>query len=413
MPATTCSRGGARLPFRGVPTLPSSPRRLAPFFSDRRYDDGFPDRNEIFGGLFVNAGDPAWFATIDAMTIDSNDHVGGFRETLTTGYGRGLGCDGVFLDTIDTAAPNSYTNAGSPNESKFEWTAPGILALMGRLRQTYPNHIILQNRGLFFFDPEFPHYAFTTRGSIDFALFESYRLSSDASQPINPYFYPDNRYNVAPKLMAEANRPDGFRVLSLGYATAPTVPPETLLGMSTVGFDSLIEDIRVTEALAGFRHYLTDASVTLVNSFVTDHADLTDHVAPAWTSTYNPRISMIPTEAAPRVGIQQVIPGRAQVTVRWDVALDMNRVKYALYYQTAPFDFAADPKLAAATRVELVPQVPAAYTGGVGPDRFPYEAVVDGLTPGTLYYLLIRAFDSSPDANEEANTVVLTATPTN
>jgi len=375
--------------------------------------DGFPDRNEIFGGLFVNAGDPNWFTTIDGMTIDSDDHVGGFRETLTTGYGRGLGCDGVFLDTIDTAAPNSYTNAASSNESKFEWTAPGILALMRRLRQSYPNHIILQNRGLFFFDPEFPHYAFTTRGSIDFALFESYRLSSDASQPINPYFYPDNRYDVAPKLMAEANRPDGFRVLSLGYATAPTVPPETLLGMSTVGFDSLIEDIRVTEALAGFRHYLTDASVTLVNSFVTDHADLTDHIAPAWTSTYNPRISMIPTEAAPRVGIQQVIPGRAQVTVRWDVALDMNRVKYALYYQTAPFDFAADPKLAAATRVELVPQVPAAYTGGVGPDRFPYEAVVDGLTPGTLYYLLIRAFDSSPDANEEANTVVLTATPTN
>ena len=151
--------------------------------------------------------------------------------------------------------------------------------------------------------------------------------------------------------------------------------------------------------------------MTLVNAFVTDHADLSDHTAPVWTSTYNPRISMIPTEPAPRVGIQQVVPGTGQLTVRWDVALDMNPVKYALYYQTAPFNFTGDPKLTGATRIELTPQVPAAYLSGVGPDRFPYEAVVGGLTPGTLYYLLIRAFDTSPSANEETNTVVLTATP--
>jgi hypothetical protein len=374
--------------------------------------DGFPDRNEIFGSLFVNAGDPKWFTAVDAMTLDSPDGAPGLRETLTTTYGRGLGCDGVFLDTIDTAAPNQYTDAASNNESKFEWTAPGFSAFIDRVRHSYPDRLLLQNRGLFFFDPQYPHYAFTTRGNIDFVLFESYRLSSNAAQPIDPFFYPDNRYDVAPKLMAEANRPDGFRVLSLGYATAPSVPPETLLGTSSTGFDSLLEDIRVTEALAGFRHYITDASVTLVNAFVTDHADLSDHTAPIWTSTYNPPTGPTPTEPSPRVGIQAVVPGPGQLTVRWDVALDMNPVKYALYYQTKPFDFTADPKLAAATRVELVPQVPTTYAMGVGPDRFPYEAVVGGLTPGTLYYLLIRAFDTSAAANEDANTVVLTATPT-
>lgn len=150
----------------------------------------------------------------------------------------------------------------------------------------------------------------------------------------------------------------------------------------------------------------------LVNGFVTDHADLADHTPPNWTSTYNPRTGPTPIEPAPRVGIQEVVPGRRQLTVRWDVALDMNPVKYALYYQTTPFDFAADPKLAATTRVELAPTVPGAYAGSLGPDRFPYEATVGGLAPGTIYYLVIRAFDTSPAANQDTNTIVLTATPT-
>jgi hypothetical protein len=38
----------------------------------------------------------------------------GLKEMLTTTKGRGLGYDGVFLDTIDTAAPNSYASNLSP-----------------------------------------------------------------------------------------------------------------------------------------------------------------------------------------------------------------------------------------------------------------------------------------------------------
>ena len=101
-------------------------------------------------------------------------------------------------------------------------------------------------------------------------LFESFRLNSDTFEQWDPIHYPDNRYNVAPKLMAEANRPDGFKVLSLGYAEGPPdqMSPLTLVGQSTVGLDSLMEDIQVTQDLQGFRHYLTDAAVSLVNDFV-------------------------------------------------------------------------------------------------------------------------------------------------
>ena len=41
-----------------------------------------------------------------------------------------------------------------------------------------------------------------------------------------------------------------------------------------------------------------------------------------------------------------VVGERGSLTLRWDVAFDLNRVRYALYYRTTPFDFATDPWLA-------------------------------------------------------------------
>jgi hypothetical protein len=117
-----------------------------------------PDRNGNFGGRFVNAGDPKWFDTLQDMSLDSADGVAGLRELLTTSYGRGLGCDGVFLDTIDTAAPDRWTSAASANESKFEWTAPGFGAFIRHVHQSYPDRVVLQNRGAFFsLDPRHPN----------------------------------------------------------------------------------------------------------------------------------------------------------------------------------------------------------------------------------------------------------------
>jgi hypothetical protein len=51
------------------------------------------------------------------------------------------------------------------------------------------------------------------------------------------------------------------------------------------------------------------------------------------------------------------------------------------------------------------------YAQGVGPGVYPYEQTLTGLTPGQTYYLVLRAFDTSPAANEETNQVVLTGTP--
>jgi hypothetical protein len=188
--------------------------------------------------------------------------------------------------------------------------------------------------------------------------------------------------------------------------------PATLVGQSSLGFDSLLEDIRVTEQENGFRHYLSNARVTLVNDFVRTHANRAASAPPTWTSTYNVHESDSPAGPPdPRVGIQQVVPGRGSLTVRWDVALNLNRVQYALYLQTTPFNFGADPSLSGARRIVLTPSVGAGYADGPGPSTYPNEATVTGLSSGQTYYLVIRAFDATSAGNEEQNQTVLTGTP--
>lgn len=376
--------------------------------------DGIPDRNASFGGYFVNAGDPRWFEVVDLMTLDGPDAVAGFQEILNTSTGRGLGCDGVFLDTIDTAAPNAWTRATDSDFTQFEWTGPGLSQFVARVHSTYPDRLVLQNRGGFFLDPDLPQYASTTRGSIDFFLFESYRLSSSSTDGIDPFFFADNQHNVMPKLVAEAQRPDGFRILSLGYAegTGDTAASATLLGQGAAALDSLLEDIRVTEQVAGFRHYLTNAGVDLVNAFVRDHTSTADTTPPAWSSVWNTNVDRatgVPAPPTPRIGIQSAVPtGAGQITVAWDVAVDFNRVGYALYYAEQPFDFQGDPHLGSTTRVVLTPRVPAAYVASFGAGTLPFEATIGSLTRQKTYHLTIRAFDSVGNEDQNAVSLVIT-----
>lgn len=405
-------------PLGIVTNAPGGPRFASWYLDDNSVDnspsdigDGLPDRNAGFGGCFVNAGDPAWFEALDAMTIDGVDGQAGMKELLTLDTGRGYGCDGLFFDTFDTCAPNFYTDGSSYNQSEFEWTAPGFAAFTERCKARYPDKLALQNRGLFFFDPRLPQYAVTTRAHVDLVLVESYRLDSNAHEGFNAYFTADNKHNYAPKLIAEAGRPDGFRILSLGYAEGPGIDHGTLLGTSTNGLATLVEDVAEAQLIAGFAHYLTDAGVALANRFAMDQVTA-DESAPIWSSTYNDNIQPWPTPhgaPTPRPGLQSVVAGDGSVTVHWDVAQDQSGASYALYLQDGPFDFLADPTLAGARRVVLTPELGDGYVNGVGPTVYPFQATVAGLPNGVQQHLCLRAFD--PLGHEEGNRVVLTATP--
>lgn len=384
----------------------------ASWYLDDNDFNGKPDRNKYFGGAFVNAGDPGWFEVLDKMTLDGLDGVPGLAEILTESYGRGLGCDGIFLDTIDTCAPNYFTDEKSGNQSEFEWTAPGFSKFITRLKEAYPHKLIVQNRGLFFFNPRQQHYKFCTGSAIDYLLVESYRLNSNTFEEYNEVFFKDNKYNYMPRIMAEANRPDGFKVLSMGYAEGPAESKlkESLLGKADAGIETLLQDIRETQDIAGFSHYITDSSVTLVNNFVKNNTSLRDDSPPVWSSTYNDN-TWPPRPPKPRIGIQDTVPRSKGVLVRWDVALDKNGVKYVAYYQTKPFDFKNDPDLTSATRVELEPTAGEGYATSASKGVYPYQALIKGLTPGRVYYFVIRAVDKSRNSNEEKNRVFMRATP--
>ncbi|MCB9555889.1 MAG: hypothetical protein H6707_07285 [Deltaproteobacteria bacterium] len=382
----------------------------ASWYLDDANQDGKPDRSTSSGACYVNAGDPKWFDALRQMSIDGVDKVAGLDELLTTSSGRAYGCDGVFLDTIDTAAPNYFSAS-----LQSEWTAPGFTDFIGRLKTTYPGKVIVQNRGVFFFDVRQKHFPFHAGNKIDFLLFEGYRLNANTWETYNAYFAADNATNFAPKIVAEAQRPDGFTVLSLGYAAGPGIKKETLRGASTDGQSELDDDIAAAQEV-GFRHYITDATVTYYNPYVRIHGlpnldPKNDTSAPEWSGTYNANVKPYPTPSDPpeaTVGIQQVeLAKPLYVTVRWSVALDINRVHYVLYYQTQPFDFVNDPSLSSATRVTLTPAMPTNYSYAA--TSYPFEAEVGPLTAGTKHYFVIRAVDAV--GNEDDNQEVVEATP--
>lgn len=350
----------------------------ASYYLDDNDRDGKPDRNRLFGGAFVNAGDPSWFRDAREFRL-TRDGICGLREILGRTYGRGLGCDGVMLDTFDTPSPNDWTDAKSPNQCEFEWTASGYRAFTQRVRTAFPEKVIMVNRGASFFNPDLGHFRYNLGGLIDVFLFESFYSDSDPTHATTPYWN-DNRGVYAPRLGAEAGRPNGFKVIALGYketTMAAEIEEVSRLGWFPVLSDPSLRQIRPLKPAYRFPK----------------------PAAPVWDTTFFQGAS-----SSPRIGLQQAVPGRGQVTLRWDVAHAMRGpVHYNLYYQAGS---RLDARRATAIR-HLRSEASATYALGTGPTSFPHEYRLKNLKPGT-YSFLIRAEDAGSPALEETNQNVLT-----
>ncbi len=386
--ASTVTMGGT--PSLGVQTN----NNYARFYLDGD-GDNLPDRNAVFGGAFVNAGDPLWYDIIQTMAV-STDGRAGINELLTTSTGKGLGCDGLFMDTVETAAPNSFGG------TQHEWTAPGFESLISRIRSDYSDSFLCLNRGLFFFNSNFEHYQFTPRPDIDMVMFESYYTDSSTANLTSPGFN-DNKHTFAPKLNAEAQRLDGFSVIALGYDEPSGLP----LAIRQ-------QEITETQALQGWPLYQTNAALNAALNIdaLQWYTNNPDSSPPSWDTTEAAFVGPSDSPPLARIGVQETVAGDSAVTIRWDVARDQSApVRYNIYYTS---DQSPGPVGTSGwnviSRVSGTP--PANYTNGAGGNTFANEYRVTGLDNGTTYSFVVRAEDSSAAMLEDNNSVLLTATPT-
>ena len=379
------------------------------FIADQIGQAGIPDINANFKAAFVNPGHPEWLEVLTNMRL-KQDKVAGIKELLTSNFGAGYGCDGLFFDTLDTAAPNFFTSPSDSNPSEYEWVAVGTQQLIKKIREAYPSHFLLANRGLFFYNPDLAMFPYTVRGSIDFLLFESFRLNSNLTNNLDKSTFYDNKYNYAQKVLAEADRSDGFRVLSLGYAEGDNGDQlkKALHGEDRIGKQALLDDIYEAYEELGMIHYLSNGKVDDINTFTKDNK-AKESKAPTWGSTRN---FLFGEPIVSRIGIQKVEVRGKDVFVQWDVAHSQARpISYTLYIkQGTKFDFSGDLTKQSTQVTSLPLNMPANYIGkGDRTLRYAYEAKVEGLVKGKDYYLLIQAKNTAGLVEQNRNHLKVTA----
>jgi uncharacterized protein (TIGR01370 family) len=135
-------------------------------------------RNKNWGSLFVDANQAGWR---DLMTQQAGQLVD-------------YGFQGIFLDTVDTAidvAPE---------------TEPGMIQLIRGLRTTYPDALLVQNRGFDIAEQVAP--------SIDAVMFEDLSTSYDFTHA--EYIRVDNSGEA--RRMVDLHDRTGLLILALDYA---------------------------------------------------------------------------------------------------------------------------------------------------------------------------------------------------
>jgi uncharacterized protein (TIGR01370 family) len=130
----------------------------------------------------------------DSYFIDANQE--GWRELMIEQAGDYLtkGFDGIFLDTVDTA-------------DIYPQTGRGMLQLIAQLRETYPNTLLIQNRGFGIVEQTTEH--------IDAVMFED--LSTGYDFETETYIHLDNHEDA--EFLADVREHTGIVVLALDYAT--------------------------------------------------------------------------------------------------------------------------------------------------------------------------------------------------
>jgi hypothetical protein len=370
--------------------------------------DGLPDRHGTWGACYVNPGDPEW----QSFLIGKDGRPGTpYSVHVLIDL---LGYQGLFLDTPEVADP----------WHGYGYTAQGMYEAIGKLRENYPGAVLLLNRGVFFFVPQFPlQFQWNPRKFIDIGLFESHFLDSDYGEhdesPYNlsPYFE-GNTVFYDQKIQAEMGRTDdSFELmLSLDYAADPD---------NLAADHPEIYEQAIASSLQAYGRVplITTRLVDATPSLTLTQPMPEDVEAPRWGNTtvgFSALLAVRPppfmiagnedrAPKPPRVGLQKAIPGDGQVTLRWDVAIDQTLpVKYNVYYSEVPgFDPVAGTVLRNVTTEMGADYVDRSLTSA--DDGCPYQYTVEGLENGRTYYFLVRAEDGL--GYQDDNMKVIAAAP--
>ena len=395
--------------FHDGTALVSEHGGVASFYVDQRWNgttyesDGIADVNPGFGGRYIHP-NADWRWVIHAQRVGGSvdlpsrsvaglqQIVGGRLSESDVDRTHDFGFDGLFLDTLDTAGP--YEGAAG----YYAWTAPEMKETVRFIHETCPDKTVFANRGTFFHNPAIGNstfnirpYDYTIRSYVNAVVFESYVLDSNVANPGVSPFFGDNKHNHAQKMMAEANRSDGFTIFSLDYQ----------MGRDVALYELAVQETAVQN---GWVEYLSpNASLDTIGTYVRDNPPPGVSAPPVWDSSGSPGWS--PNDVPDRMGVQFVslgsLPG--DVVVQWDIARDQApAVRYHVYQSSSPtFD-------SSVRHADVEFQT----GGGWGSDPTSASAnefVVSGLPPGT-YYFRVRAQDSSTQAFEDTNDVTLSIT---
>jgi len=334
--------------------------------------DGLPDYNPFWGSLYVNAGDPLWFDELHSRTRE-DDGFYGIGQMLDTD---GLGLDGLFLDTIDTWSPNHFSAPGTPQAVAFEWAAPGYRTFLVRLKEAYPDTYLLQNRGLFFFDPSLPQVDFSPGDLIDGVLFENYRLDSRSDRSYDVSTYLQHQKEVLPDLTAHA-QVFGFQLFSLGY-----IHPQTRL-------DEVEKELEETVSV-GLVPALTNPAVADLHFATYQARALPDTTPPRWTNTAYQN-----TEAWPRAYRRPLVPRQGIRSARWvDGSAGLVEITYEPALDRSPVTYVLLARSGNQTRtITLTPELnPHYYEPNWTAPAF--RSIAPGLDPSQEWDLDLRARDA-------------------
>lgn len=235
--ANDYSSTGSLLSWGNAGLMPWYLDQQGTWVSDSRYlyggywknGDGVVDKNNTYGGGYINGGDPTWKKLITFMT-DKLEHDAGY--------------DGVFLDTVDTPDPvggAGPTTSWGPR-GNFGFTAKGMVELVEAVKAVDPTKIVAANRGYWYFNPDegTSQFAARYRHAINIFLTESwyhnpYITSGSKFYDENPAFADSWNTNPASPtyrnrdnfggfwkdyMNAQANQPDGFNIIICDF----TVP---------------------------------------------------------------------------------------------------------------------------------------------------------------------------------------------